>query len=191
MGTVATETHTLIETPAESFGSEPITAVQLTVLPHDPVKSIHSPEWGFVVDDLEAWVVSEDGSKSPICFRASVPDVPWLPTDPIGTIGPNGENWGADSRIHYARSLILVPEQPIEVKEGERLGLHIHCNQMGMSHPMAIQRGHLSTSSDARWGQWAAMGSEVNSWNQQLAQALKRYSEIPGTTVPIMLNRPQ
>ena len=35
-GTVETKTHTLIDVPAVSLGGEPITALQLTVLPYDP-----------------------------------------------------------------------------------------------------------------------------------------------------------
>ena len=190
-GTVETKTHTLIDVPAASLGDESVTALQLTVLPHDPEASISNPEWGFLVKDLEAWIVAEDGSKKPVAFRLSVPDAPWMPTDPMGVIGANGKNWGADSRIHYARKLVLVPESPLALEEGEALSLHIHCDKTGHgSHPMAIQRGQLATSSDARWTALGKEGSETFPRSQELAQALKRHSEIPGTTVPIMHRRP-
>jgi len=192
VGTVETKTHTLIEVPSPVAGSEPITAMQLTVLPRNPDTAVLNSEWGFLIDDLEAWIEDEEGFKIPICFRESVSDVPWLPTDPMKVIGPNGEGWGADSRIHYARKLILVPEQPIALKEGERLTVHIHCNKTGHgSHPMAIKRGRLEVSSDQRWAKWARAGTDVSSWRQELVQAANRLSEIPGTTVPIMLNRPE
>lgn len=191
VGTVETQTHTLIDVPATSFGSDPVTALQLTVLPWDPVASVHSPEWGFLIKDLEAGIVEEDGSTNPICFRWSVPDVPWMPTQPIGEIGSNGRNWGADSRIHYARRLVLVPEQPLELQKGETLALHIHCDKTGHgSHPMAIQRGHMASSSDPRWTELGQWGSEDYRLQREIAQAIERLAEIPGTTVPIMHRRP-
>lgn len=192
VGTVETKTHTLIEVPAMSAGSKPISALQLTVLPRNPDTAVQNSEWGFLIDDLEAWIVDENGVEIPICFQESVSDVPWLPTDPMKVIGPNGEGWGADSRIHYGRKLILIPEQPVALEEGERLTLHIHCNKTGHgSHPMAIKRGRLEVSSDPRWTDWAIADTEVHSWKRELVQAAKRLSEIPGTTVPIMLNRPE
>ncbi|MBC9868212.1 MAG: DUF1553 domain-containing protein [Opitutae bacterium] len=192
VGTVETQTHTRIDVPGSSFGGEEIRALQLTVLPWDPETAIHSPEWGFVVDDLEAWVTSESGSETPVSFRWSVPDVPWMPTDPMQSIGPNGQHWGADTLIHYARQLALVPEQPIRVKEGETLSLYIHCNKRGAggSHPMVIQRGHLASSSDERWEQLGDQLSKDYRRSQKLTEAITRYSEIPGTTVPIMHRRP-
>ncbi len=192
VGTVETKTHTLIETPAASARSEPITALQLTVLPRNPDTAVPNSEWGFIIDDLEAWIVDEEGVEIPVCFSESVPDVPWLPTDPMKVIGPSGEGWGADSRIHYARKLILIPEQPIALTEGERLALHIHCNKTGHgSHPMAIKRGRLEVSSDPRWTGWGSTGTEVNDWKRELVRTTQRLSEIPGTTVPIMLDRPE
>ncbi len=191
-GTVETKTHTLIEAPAASFGDEPITALQLTVLPLDPETSVNSPEWGFLIENLETWVVAEDGSKTPVSFRLSVPDVPWMPTDPMQVIGSNGKHWGADSRIHHARKLVLVPEQPLTIEKGGQLALHIHCDKTGHgSHPMAIQRGHLASSADARWTQLAAKGSEAYGRSQELVQVIERLAEIPGTTVPIMQRRPE
>ena len=192
VGTVEIKTHTRIDVPGSSFGGEEIRALQLTVLPWDPETAIHSPEWGFVVDDLEAWVTSESGCKTPVVFRLSVPDVPWMPTDPMQSIGPNGQHWGADTLIHHARQLALVPEQPILVKEGETLSLYIHCNKRGAggSHPMAIQRGHLASSSDDRWEKLGDRRSMDYRRSQKLNEALTRFSEIPGTTIPIMHRRP-
>ncbi len=191
VGTIETSTHTLIDVPVTAAGPKPITALQLTVLPRNPDTAVRNSEWGFLIDDLEAWIVDEDGFKFPLCFRESVPDVPGLPNDPMKMIGPNGEGWGADSRIHYSRKLILIPEHPVALKEGERLALHIHCNKTGHgSHPMAIKRGLLEISSDSRWSEWTVAGTEGSGWRQELVQLTKQLSEIPGTTVPIMANRP-
>lgn len=192
VGTVATKTHTIIEVPQTSFGEKPVTALQLTVLPFDPENSVHSPEWGFLIDDVVAKVMGEDGSVADFCFKWSVPDVPYLPTEPMKLIGKNGAGWGADSRIHYARKLVLVPEQPLELKTGDTVSLHIHCNKTGHgSHPMAIQRGNLATSSDKRWTRFGGWKSKEYRLQREMIQAVDRLNDIPGTTVPIMANRPE
>ena len=191
VGTVETKTHTLIEVPAKDLVGQALTALKLTVLPFDPETAIHNSEWGFLIDDLEAWVVGEDGEKIPINFRLSVPDVSWIPTDPLKTIYPNGKNWGADSRIHHARQLVLVPKSSISLKENSHLALHIHCNKTGHgSHPMAIQRGHLAISSDIRWTQLERKESDTYAMRQELENNLCQLSDMPGTTVPIMQDRP-
>ena len=192
VGTVETETHTRIDLPGSSLSGEAIRALRLTVLPWDPETAIHSPEWGFVVDDLEAWVTSETGSKTPVHFRWSVPDVPWTPTDPMRSIGPNGKHWGADTRIHHARQLALVPERPIALKEGETLTVYVHCNKRGANgpQPMVLQRGHLASSSDQRWEKLGQRRSLDYFRSQKLTEALDRFAQIPGTTVPFMHRRP-
>lgn len=185
VGTVATKTHTLIDIPAESLGNSPLTALSLTALPHDPETSIHSPEWGFVIDKVEANIMAASGEKIAVKFRLSVPDVPWMPTDPMGSIGADGRNWGADSRIHHTRQIVLVPASPIELKEGQRLSLHIHCNRTGHgSHPMTIQRGHLAFTSDARWN------THHPPETKQVDADVRKLASIKGVTVPIMQARP-
>ncbi len=191
VGTVQTKTHTLIDIPAAQLGDASITALQLTVSPLDPETSLKDPEWGFLIDDLEAWIVKEEASRIPIRFSMSVPDVPWMPTDPMGMIGPNGNNWGADSRIHHARTLVLVPERPLLLDENSHLSLRIHCNKTGHgSHPMAIKRGHLASSSDGRWTELAAKESESDQRTQELTELICQLTDMPGTTVPIMQMRP-
>ena len=191
LGTVEIKTHTIITITASSVENQPTSALRLTVLPIDPATAVDNPPWGFLVDEIEAEIVDEGGNRMPICFKASAPDVPWMPTEPMETIPPNGEGWGADSRIHYARDIVLIPEAPIRLKEGEHLSLRIHCNKTGQgSHPMAIQRGRLDITSDSRWTEFASEGAQSHALLQEIDRLTKLYSEIPGTTVPIMHRRP-
>lgn len=203
-GTVAIKTQTRIEAPAASMGDEPVTAIKLSVRPHEPKTSIHSPEWGFVITNLEAWVVAdgeikqEDGTtkkgevKTPVKFQWSVPDVPWMPTNPTASIAANGKNWGADSRIHYERELVIVPTEPLAIEGDARLLVHISCDKTGHgSHPMSIKRGHLSLSGDARWSELGIKDTALYGTNAKLLTIVKEYDKIPGTTVPVMYERPE
>ncbi len=191
VGTVEIKTHTIITIPASNLEDQPTSALRLTVLPIDPDTAIDNPPWGFLVDEIEAEIVDEVGNRMPVCFKASAPDVPWMPTEPMETIPPNGEGWGADSRIHYARDITLIPETPIKLKAGERLSIRIHCNKTGQgSHPMAIQRGRLDITSDDRWTEFVSEGAYSYALMREIDRLTRRYSEIPGTTVPIMHRRP-
>lgn len=191
VGTVEIKTHTIITVPSSSVSKEPTTALRLTAMPLKPDAAVDNPPWGFLVDDIEAELIDEAGNRMPVCFKASVADVPWMPTEPMKVIPPNGAGWGADSRIHYAREIILIPESPIKFSEGDRLSIRIHCNKTGHgSHPMAIQRGRLDASSDSRWTEFVTEGTPSRDLMRKIDKLSKRYSEIPGTTVPIMHRRP-
>lgn len=191
VGTVEIKTHTIITVPSSSVSKEPTTAIRLTVMPLNPEEAADNPPWGFLVDNIEAELIDAEGSRMPVCFKASLPDVPWMPTEPMKVIPPNGAGWGADSRIHYPRDLVLIPESPIKFTEGDRLSIHIHCNKTGHgSHPMAIQRGRLDASSDSRWTEFVTEGTESRDLMRKIDKLSKHYSEIPGTTVPIMHRRP-
>lgn len=192
VGTVETGTHTRLQLAAENF-PEPVTALRLTVLPFDPATAQHSPEWGFLLAKTEAWAVTRNAQgteiRQPVTFRWSVPDVAWMPTDPMGTIEPDGSGWGADSRIHHARTLVLIPDDPLPA--GTRIELHFHCNKNGHgSHPMAIERGFVEFSNDSRWTKFAGPESPQAAQHLELQNTMQQLNKIPGSSIPVMLQRP-
>jgi len=187
VGTVPTGVGTIIKTtdlPANT------TALKLTVLPHHPETAIHSPEWGFVISKLEANLVTAEGEKSPVKFMASVPDVPWMPANPMGDIAADGRGWGADSRIHQARELVLVPETPLTLAEGSRLELTVTCSKTGHGHPMVIKRGYLEASTDQGWAAISPNSSDLRPHKVALAEAKKARDAIKTVTLPVMGERP-
>jgi len=191
VGTVQAKTHTRIEVPATAFDSKAVTALSLSVLPLDPEAARSDPEWGFVIEKTELNLVDANGKQTPVALRHSVPDVPWMPTDPWGMIGADGRSWGADSRIHHQRDLVLVPAAPVSVPEGGKLVLYFHCNKSGHGHPMVMKRGRLATSADPRWTQLAAPDGELAGLVKQVGATVKKFKQIPGTTVPILQKRQQ
>ena len=87
LGTVEIKTHTIITIPASSVEDLPTSALRLTVSPIDPDTAVDNPPWVFS-DEIEAEIVDEGGNRMPVCFKASAPDVPWMPTKPMETIPP-------------------------------------------------------------------------------------------------------
>ena len=55
---------------------------------------------------------------------------------------------------------------------------------------MAIQRGRLDITSDSRWTEFASEGAQSYALLQEIDRLTRLYSDIPGTTVPIMHRRP-
>src|SRR5262249_8719178 len=51
-----------------------LTALRIEIPPADPLKAPHTPEDGFIVNQIDAWVVSATGEERKIDFRYFVPD---------------------------------------------------------------------------------------------------------------------
>ena len=189
VGTVQAGSHTILTVSGNALGGKPVTALKLSVFPHDPETAKHSPEWGFQIAKTEARIETAEGKKLPVKFRLSLPDVAWMPTNPWGAIAGDGGGWGADSRIHHRRDLVLIPAEPIDLSEGAKLVLHFHCNKTGHGHPMVMKRGRLAVSADAKWTNWGSDG-EFAALQKQISADRSALEKIGGTTVPVLLDRP-
>ncbi|MBT5928034.1 MAG: DUF1553 domain-containing protein, partial [Verrucomicrobia bacterium] len=188
-GTVQTQTAVTLGIPHQEF-KQPIQALKLTFLPLNPETAIHTPEWGFVISDLKAWIEDKDGNKTDIDWSRSVADVPWMPNDPFKPIAKNGVGYGADSRIHHGRTLVLVPAKPLSIPESAQLKMTLSCSKTGHGHPMIIQRGHVALSTDKHWDQLNGPSSEVQEIETKLANLRKDRKGIKSIAVPIMMERP-
>lgn len=195
-GTISQNTQTLINVKADGLPQQPLTALRLAVLPLDPATALHSPEWGFWLTNLKAFVVGPKGKddkprREEIKFRWSVPDYAWMPTDPFVGVQPNGKNWSAHTRIHRERQLVLVPSEPIELTGDQQLRIEISCGKLsGGAHPLIIKRGHLAVTSDARWGKFGEKDSPVRKQHAQANKLRQKIEKLGGTHTPIMAERP-
>ena len=189
VGTVQTQTALTIEAPLPKF-NQPIQALQWTFLPLNPKTAVHSPELGFVISDLEAWIEDADGNKSVLQWARSVADVPWMPNAPFKPVAKNGVGFGADSRIHHGRVLVLVPESPINIPTDAQLKITFSCSKTGHGHPMILQRGHLAYSTDEHWNHFIQASSDIQEIESQLADLRERRKGVKSIAVPVMMERP-
>ncbi len=189
VGTVQTQTAVLIGIPSNSK-TQLIHALRLSFLPLNPETAIHSPEWGFVISDLKAEVENEKGEKSNVEWARSVADVPWMPNAPFKSIGNNGTGFGADSRIHHERDLVLIPATPISIPAGAKLTINISCNKTGHGHPMAIKRGHVAISTDEHWRQMIETSPKIKEIETRLAQLRNQRKKVKSINIPVMMERP-
>lgn len=57
-----------------SVGASPITAIRMEVAPQNDGQARHTPEVGFVVNRVQAWLVRRDGTETPLPFSRLVAD---------------------------------------------------------------------------------------------------------------------
>lgn len=170
----------------------PLTGLRLTVLPKDSGKALKDSEWGFEISDLSAATVdlsNPEGKEKPIEFAISIADVPHLPHDPLSVIEASGKGFEAWSRIHHARSIVLIPKEPLAVA-GQRLKIRIsNKGYLLGAFPLVVQKGYLETSSDPSLTTFAKSEDQQKKRSDLKAKIASRKA-IPATAIPVMAERP-
>jgi len=190
-GKVTYELTARIDLPA-------ITALRIEVPPANSEIARHTPEDGFIVDRMDAWIVQPDGHEKKITFRYFVPDSEAnldagladaveskreLTTDP----GANG--FQANPNLFRTRWTVGVPAAPLKLVRGSRLKLRLTQTQEITDKPAHLGRARLSASGDLRWRalvadpRFAAQLARRTRLTRQLAK-------IPSVELPVMAEEP-
>lgn len=162
-------------------GGLPITALRIDVLPRDPAKARLTPELGFVVSEIQAFL-------APVGWDPDAPESALVPSadddlteqelagafhrvkllyglgdeaEPFGTgqqsLEPDTEGWGAEPRITTARRLIVLPAEPLAIPAGAKLRLVIRQEDAPNDMlPLVMGRSRYSVSADSAWSRLAA-----------------------------------
>jgi hypothetical protein len=158
------------ETPSKSIyelrvpAGQSVTAIRVEVPPVDAAKARHSPEDGFVVDDLKAFLVRPDGSKQPIAFAGLLFDstedlessvTPVMP-DPKAKIKtapkpPKEIGFSSVPKLFRTRWVVAVPGQALHPVAGDRMEIALKQTGEIDSRPVPIKRLRISVSVDPRF----------------------------------------
>ncbi len=103
-GTVATKAAFDLTFSAPALPG-PLTALRLEVPPLDADKARHTPEIGFLVSKVEAWLVGPDGKERPLPFARLVADEEETPAPPLARLV-------ADEEETPAPPLVRKPAAP-------------------------------------------------------------------------------
>jgi len=165
-----------------------VTALRLEVLPGDLQKALHTPELGFIVDRVRAWIVPPAGPEQPIEFKQFVTDSEANVADSVDS-RPQG--FAANAKLFTTRWLIAVPNTPLLLEAGARIKLElIHSRALEESKPAVPRNLRLSTSGDERWT--ALANDEVlHAERDELAKLSHRLEDIPHLPLPIMVEQPE
>jgi hypothetical protein len=175
-----------------------ITALRIEVPPANSETARHTPELGFIVNRIDAWMIGDRGKESRIAFRAFVPDSESGLDSAVGAaielkselvLDPGANGFQTIPNLFHARWVVGVPVEPLRLRPGSQIKLRLTQTQEIDDKPALVRRVHLSVSEDTFWQTLAHDAS----WSQKLAKLTKltrQLNEIPAVPVPIMAEEP-
>ena len=180
-----------------------MTALRIEVPPADPAKARHSPEKGFVVNHIEAWLVKPGGQEEKIVFRVLAPDsmaaleanMARLLRNSRGTpaeVMPRlADNSGvmANPSLFRTQWVAAVPAQPLQIPPGASLKLQLTQTEPINAESVPAPRVRLSASGDARWTGFAN-SPVLEKQITDLEQRERRIREIATVPLPVMAEQP-
>lgn len=172
-------------------GMQQVTGIRLTALPMNQEKAKKDAEVGFVMSDIKVSVEGGDDSASgEISIATAIGDEPFPYSDPTRSLKDDNEGFGAFSRIHYPRNVVLIPKSPIEVGKDAKLVLKVRYGIFNLAAFSLVARsGAFAVSSDSHLTDW--VDDDQRQTDQQRLRELKTArSKIPSVATPILVERP-
>ncbi len=136
-----------------------LTALRIEVLPLNGETAVHTPEGGFIVDQIEAWVIQPNGRQDKIVFDSFVSDSEADLKPPSARavksqgsklpeeLAPLGQILNC-SRV-AGRS--ASRKSPSTCPAGSRLKVQLIQTENASDKPALVRRARLAVSGDSRW----------------------------------------
>ena len=184
-GTVTARSMYTLSAPLPAGSA--ITALRIDSLPEDVEAALRTPEQGFVVTRLRAWVDGSDGESREVFIAYAACDDPHPLLDPNDVAGDNNGGWGAYPKQDRPRHGIFVFDEPVVVAEGTRLRLQLKHQRTATGEiALVINRGRLSVSTNPAWT------DQIGDWSQgraKLDELRGQRRQIPSTSMPVMVEQ--
>lgn len=171
-----------------------ITALRIEVYPTNNEVARHTPELGFIVDRIDAWVRGDREPEKKIIFRCLVPDSESSLESQLSTAiqskreltdDPGANGFQTVPNLFYPRWVVAVPVKRIKLSRGSQIRVRLTQTEQIDDKPALVRRLHLSVSGDESWQNPA----NAETWSKQLAQLTELNRElkrIPSVPLPIM-----
>src|SRR5579859_1247859 len=175
-----------------------MTALRIEVAPVNSEIARHTPEAGFKVDRMDAWIVEPDGHEKKIAFRYFVPDgeanlevalASAVDAKRDLTDDPGANGFQANPNLFRTRWTVGVPASPLELAPGSRLTVRLTQTQEITEKPALVRRLRLFASSDSRWHELAVDPSFAGKLTQ-LTTLARQLEKIPTVELPVMAEEP-
>ena len=137
-----------------------MTALRIEVVPANPDAARHTPEDGFIVDQIDAWVVQPNGRQDRIPFRYFISDSEEnleaaveraAKAGPKSKPDPETGGFAANPNLFRPRWMIGVPASPLRLSRGSRLKVHLTQTENITDKPALVRRARLAASADSSW----------------------------------------
>ncbi|MEX2167786.1 MAG: PSD1 and planctomycete cytochrome C domain-containing protein [Pirellulales bacterium] len=184
-GTITSGSMYTLEAPLPD-GLSRLTAFKIEVLPTDLVAAVRTPELGFVVSRLKAFLHVPGQKPRELMFRVAFCDEPTPALDPNDSFDDNTEGWGDYTKQNFPRFAVFLFDEPLEIAPGGRLHLELKHNRIATGNfGLVIRRGRFSVSGSDEWT--ALLSSEsYASARRELEEAIAEREEIAGTSIPVI-----
>ena len=175
-----------------------VTALRIEVNPANAEIARHTPDLGFIVDRIDAWVEGGPGTERKIAFRFFIPDSESGLERAVGaaleskrelTDDPGANGFRTVPNLFHTRWIVGVPVEPLRLGRGSRIKLRLTQTQEIDDKPALVRRAHLSVSGDTFWQRLAADAG----WNENLTQLTKlsrQLARISTVPLPVMVEEP-
>lgn len=171
-----------------------VSAVRIEVLPLNADAARHTPEDGFIVDQIDAWVIQPNGRRDKIPFRYFISDSEEnleAAVQRAVAFGPKSTGdrrqgaFAANPNLFRPRWTIGVPLRPLQISPGTRLKVHLTQTENITDKPAHVKRARIAATTDASWTSMAKDPTFGANLEQLIARA-RQLSNIPSVETPIM-----
>jgi hypothetical protein len=179
---------------AATIDAPVLSALRIEVPPMNPDVARHTPEDGFMVDRVDAWVVQASGHEEKIAFRYFVSDSDENLGAAVGRAVAFGAkpNWerrkggfAANPNLFRTRWTIGVPASPLQIARGSRVKVWLTQTENITDKPAHVKRARLAASSDSCWPE-LAQESKFRGELDRLTDLTRQLSKIPSVETPVM-----
>ena len=175
-----------------------LTALRIEVLPVTGDAARHTPEGGFIVDQIDAWVVQPNGREDKIPFRYFVPDsegnletaVARAVKSAHGSkVDAGTGGFAANPNLFLARWTIGITATPLQLLAGSRLKVHLTQTGNASDKPALVRRARLAASGDSHWSE-LVRDNDFSGSVAQLTKLTRQMTKIPGVELPVIYEQP-
>ena len=171
-----------------------INAIRIEVSPINEEKARHTPEDGFVVDRVRAFVLRPEGRKEQLKFRCFLHD---SNENLEGAVTPESDaknkasqkvvedGFSSNPKLFRTRWIVGVLAEPLRVQSGTRIEVALKQTREIDYKPVQIKRIRVALSKDPRLTERGSATERVEAISH-LSDLEQRLAKIPAVNVPVM-----
>ena len=170
------------------------TALRVEVVPANPDTARHTPEDGFIVNQIDAWVIEPNGHQDKVSFRYFISDSEENLQAAVGRAAKLGQKskgdpetggFSANPNLFRARWTVGVPASPLRLSRGSRLKVRLTQTENVSDKPALVKRARLAASADSRWSA-LTQDSNFGSSLLQFTDLTRRLRKIRSVETPVI-----
>jgi hypothetical protein len=186
VGTISGQSMYDLET--QLTGASALTALRIEVPPLDAKIARHTPEEGFMVSGVDAWLLTtapEGVQERRIAFRFFARDSEEVLASAMKAPAADEGQFSAVPKLTRSRWIVAIPETPIDLAPNARLKVRLTQTGNISGRPAPVRRVRLAASTDERWTQLANDPASIEKL-AELSRIQGKLEQIPGVDLPVM-----